>query len=422
MHETYYDLVNFATACIFQADNPTGSGLHFSARPISEIFIEEDAQGSIGTVFRRFKMTALQATEKWGDDAPDIVKKQIADNAHFAKSTYLHYVRRNDDRIPDNIDHTGMPWASNYISLDEKTTLTAGGYFENPYHVTRWSKDAGEVMGRGPGWNALPGGKMLNAMKKTIIKAAQKQVDPPLAVEDDSVIGQLRTAPASINVIRATTLNRDPIRPFGNDGKVEIGIEMLNQERVQTRSAYHHELLQLIQDPRMTATQVVELASTMTRLLSPILGRQRVELLEPIVKRAYRILARQKKFPPAPAALQGQRIQVEYVSPVARAQRRAEGDAVIDAATVITNLSNVMPAVLDTLNGDEVARIITESRGAPLRILNPKDEVEAIRTARAQKQQQEEQRQQLIEGLETGAKVAPHLAALQGQGGNAAAA
>src|SRR3546814_4077959 len=83
-----------------------------------------------------------------------------------------------------------------------------------PYMVPRWSKDAGEIYGRSPGWNALPDQKMLNEMSRTVLKAAQKAVDPPLMVADDGVLMPLRTHPGGINVVRAGALSNDPLRPL----------------------------------------------------------------------------------------------------------------------------------------------------------------------------------------------------------------
>ena len=52
---------------------------------------------------------------------------------------------------------------------------------------------------------ALPDVKMLNEMSKTTIKAAQKQVDPPLLVPDDGFILPVRTVPGGLNFYRAGT-------------------------------------------------------------------------------------------------------------------------------------------------------------------------------------------------------------------------
>lgn len=57
--------------------------------------------------------------------------------------------------------------------------ISESGFQEFPYIVPRFLKATGETMGRSPAMTALPDVKMLNLMSKTIIQAAQKQIDPP---------------------------------------------------------------------------------------------------------------------------------------------------------------------------------------------------------------------------------------------------
>ena len=104
-----------------------------------------------------------------------------------------------------------MPIASVYVLCKDEIILEESGYEEMPVLAPRWSKASGEVYGRGPGMATLPDVKMLQQMSKTIIKAAQKVVDPPLQLEDDSVILPVRTIPGGLNYRRAGS---EPITPL----------------------------------------------------------------------------------------------------------------------------------------------------------------------------------------------------------------
>ena len=53
--------------------------------------------------------------------------------------------------------------------------------------------------------------KMLNKMSEVTIRAAQKQVDPPLLVPDDGFMLPIRTVPGGLNFYRSGT--RDRIEP-----------------------------------------------------------------------------------------------------------------------------------------------------------------------------------------------------------------
>ena len=65
IHELYYDLVVFGTAALYVEGND--EGLSFSSRHIAEIYISEDSNGKVDTVYRKFKMTARAMAQRFGE-------------------------------------------------------------------------------------------------------------------------------------------------------------------------------------------------------------------------------------------------------------------------------------------------------------------------------------------------------------------
>lgn len=410
IHEVYLDEVAFGTAALYIGDRP-GQGLLFSARPLGEIAIAENAEGRVDTVFRRFRFTARQADETWGAAAGPAVRAALAAGRPEQNFSFLHCVTPRRAGIPRSSPGSAaglaagpaarLPIASYYLALDDGPLAGVGngatggtgmgrgarliaesGYHEMPYMVPRWSKDAGEVYGRAPGWNALADQKMLNEMSKTVLKAAQKAVDPPLLVADDGVVMPLRVGPGGVNVVRAGALAADPLRPLRNEARIELGLEMMEQRRTAIRNAFHHGVLQLFQDPRMTATQVLQLVTEMQRLMGPMLGRQQAELLEPMIERVFGILLRAGALPPPPAALAGTAIRIDYVSPIARAQQSGEAQAMLRTLEAAQAFAALDPQVADNLDGDAGLRAIAEATGAPGRLLRSEADVAALRLAR----------------------------------------
>jgi hypothetical protein len=410
MDEVYQELVWFGTGVMFVEDKP-GFGIQFSARPLAECYLAENSSGRVDTVIRKFKLTHRQASQIWGKDAPERVKKAVAQGKLDDSGEYIHAV------VPAgefNEKDQSKPWSSFISSLDEQDKfIVEGGFMSMPYLTPRWSTDPGEIYGRGPGITSLPDAKMLNQMSKTILKAAQKVVDPPLLVDDDGILAQLQTAPGSQNVQRSTSLRPDSVRPLLTNANIPIGVELIQQRQQQVRSAYHWELLQLIQDPRMTATQVIALSRNIQRLLSPLLGRMQVEFLEPMIDRVFDILQRDtaNPLPPPPQVLQGgEKIKVEYVSPVARAQKANDADAIMRVVASAGEMAQINPDVLHNVDLDESIRFLADFAGAPRPVIRPRAEVVELRREMAAQQQEAEQRQQLKEVVETTAAAAPALA------------
>lgn len=405
-HEFYLDLGTFATAGMFVGDAP-GRGVLFSTRALGELYIAENAAGRVDTVFRKFKMTARQAKQEFGEAGPKI-EAAIAADKQEEPFEFVHAVYPREEYDGSKRDSKNMPFASCYVSLADKKIVSEGGFHEMPYLVARWSKDAGETYGRGPGWNALADTNMLNAMSKTVIKAAQKVVDPPLLVADDGVVLPVRTVPGGLNFGRMDA--RGPfIQPLQTNARLDIGLEMMEQRRQAIRSAFYADVLQVMRDPRMTAAQVYQIANELMRTMGPVLGRLQSEFLGPMIDRVFAIMWRQGQIPDPPLQAQGHPVRVEYISPMAKAQKASVAQAVLRTYEPAIQLAAIDPSVMDNLDNDEAIHILAEANGAPMKMLRDKKARDRIREDRAEKQQAMEN-MQVASGIAEGAsKVLPAI-------------
>ena len=118
---------------------------------------------------------------------------------------------------------------------------------------------------------ALADIKMLNKMSEVTIRAAQKQVDPPLLVPDDGFMLPVRTIPGGLNFYRSGT--RDRIEPLNIGANNPLGLNMEEQRRQAIRAAFYVDQLILEPGPQMTATEVVQRTEEKMRLLGPLTGR-----------------------------------------------------------------------------------------------------------------------------------------------------
>jgi hypothetical protein len=385
MHELYLDLGCFGTAALFIEEDDAAL-LRFSCRPLSEIYVGQDAQGRIDTVFRRFSFTARQALLRWGDAAIGPRLAQLAERDPDAESEILHAVLPRERRDPRRLEAEAMPFASVYLDIASRHVIAEGGFREMPFAVPRWSKAAGEAFGRAPAMTALPDIKMLNEMCRTTLRAAQKAVDPPLLIADDGVVLPLRTQPASLNFARFLADGSDPVRPLATNANIGLGLQMEEMRRAAIRSAFYADQLQLAGGPQMTATEVLQRTEEKLRLLGPILGRLQSELLRPLIDRAFAIALRAGALAKPPAALAGQALQVVYVSPIARAQRQTEAQGLLKLLEFSGPLAAVAPDVADNIDGDAALRHLWELFSAPQSVLRAPRKVAERRAQRQQAQ------------------------------------
>ena len=401
IHELYMDLTAFGTACLFLEDSD--GELRFSSRHVAEIFISENHQGKIDMVCRKFNMSARAAVQQWGVQAGSKILNE-AKTDPYKDVTILHSVYPRDNYDTKKKDKLNKPFGSCYIDPDGQHLIAEGGFDEFPFMVPRFLKSSNEVYGRSPSMTALPDIKMLNEMAKTTIKAAQKQVDPPLLVPDDGFVLPVRTVPGGLNYYRAGT--RDRIEPLNIGANNPIGLNMEEQKRRAIREAFFVDQLLLGQGPQMTATEVVQRNEEKMRLLGPVLGRLTSELLRPLINRAFSILLRNEQLPPMPEYLEGVDIEIEYVSPLAKAQRTSDLSGILRALEIAVPLQQQVP-VFDYINSDKLIKYIFDILGVPGTLLNDDVSVAQKREQDAMAQQQQLQQQQLAQAAESAGKAAP---------------
>ena len=296
-----------------------------------------------------------------------------------------------------------MPFASMYICMETKMVMQESGFQEFPYVVPRFLKATGEVMGRSPAMVALPDVKMLNLMSKTIIQAAQKLIDPPLLVPDDGFLLPVRTQPGGLNFFRSGT--RDTITPLNTGANIPIGLNMEEQRRTAIRSAFYVDQLLTGGSPNMTATEVVQRQEERMRVIGPVLGRLMNEMLRPMIDRVFALMLRADMLAPPPEILQGLDVDVEYVSPLARAQKSSSLNSTMKALEILLPLAQALP-VADHINADGLVNHIMDSLGVPKKVVKPQSEVDAGREEQAAQQQAMMERQEASQDVQDVAQIA----------------
>jgi hypothetical protein len=405
--ELYHDLITFGTAAMFiEEDND--DIIKFSTRHINEVFIAENDKGRIDTIYRKFKISARAAIQKFGKTVSSDVQTK-AKKDPYEEIEILHAVYPRADFNPNKKDKANMPFESVYIEFKNGNELSVSGFREFPFVVPRYLKASNEIYGRSPAMTALPDVKMLNEMSKTTIKAAQKQVDPPLLVPDDGFLLPVRTVPGGLNFYRSGT--RDRIEPLNIGANNPLGLNMEQQRRDSIRAVFYVNQLMMQQGPQMTATEVIQRNEEKMRLLGPVLGRLQSELLKPLIDRVFAILLRNNMLPQAPEFLSGRDIEIEYVSPLAKAQKSTELQSIIRTVEILGSLANVAP-VFDYINFDNLVKHLADIVGVPQKILKSQSQVNAERQQAQAQQQEMQQMQQLQQVAKAGGDVAPLAKAL----------
>ena len=134
--------------------------------------------------------------------------------------------------------------------------------------------------------NVLPDIKMLNEMSKTVMRAAHMVTAPPIMLSDDGALQQFNLRPNALNFGAVDDQGRPRAIPFQSGGRVDIGLDMMNQRREIINDAFFVTLFRiLVEEPQITATEAMLRAQEKGQLLAPTMGRMQTELLGPCVER-----------------------------------------------------------------------------------------------------------------------------------------
>ena len=384
VHELYLDIGSYGTAVFYVEDRP-GKPIQFRSFHLADCYIAENHEGVVDTLYRKYKHTARQLMQLYEPVLPEKFK-EIATKQPFQEFTCVHAVEPRADLDYGKKDKDNMPFKSCYVLVEEQIMLKEGGFNEFPYMVPRWSKTAGEVYGRSPAMVCMPDIKMVNEMMKTTIRAAQKATDPPLMVPDDGFMMPLRTIPGGLNYYRSGT--PDKVEPLIGGERPDVGLDFIESRREHISKSFHVDWLQMRDGPQMTATEVLQRQEEKMRLMGPMVGRLQSEFLGPMLDRVFALMLRRNELPEAPPELEGVKLNVDYISPVARAQK---SQAVFNFTRFLEQmvpLANVKPEIFDNIDADGTFRWAHGTLDAPTETLVDPEQVQQSREQRAQEQQQ----------------------------------
>jgi|TARA_X000001388_G_scaffold18491_1_gene11820 hypothetical protein len=401
--EAYHDLICFGTACLMVEEDEDDI-IRFSSRHIKEFYVQENKKGLVDTIYRRFKMPVQAAIDKFGFENFSRSTQNLFKKEPFEEIELVHVVRPRTIYNERKEDKKNMPFQSIYFEYGEGHIINIGGFREMPYVVPRYLKASTEIYGRSPAMNALPDVKVLNKMVETALKAAAKQVDPPLLVPDDSMLSPIRMSAGSLNYYRSGS--RDRIEPLNIGQNTSVTLNQENQRREAIAKMFHIDQLMVTANRTMTATEVLQRNEEKMRILGPVLGRLQSELLQPMILRVFNIMLRNKLFQPAPEILANQEVDIEYVSPMALAQKGQELQSLMRGLELFGQIGQIAP-VQDYIDENGLIKQVIRITGLPARMIKSDKEVKKLREERQSAQQQQMQMMQQMQEAKIAKDAAP---------------
>ena len=384
IYEFFLSLVRFGTGIFYIEENPEHpKSCYFKNIDLKECYFADNDFGLVDGICRNFKVTYAQAAQLWPKEAYFV--KQ-ADIEPLDKKEILHVCRRYQAKKGKQ----GKGYESVYISMEKRKLLNEFTLDYFPFMVTRWTKEAGASYGISPASIVMPDIKMLNEIRQGMIRSAQKNIEPPLAVPKEGFLLPLHTTPGSVNFYRNGI--QDKIQPllFGTEVNLPVFDERENCHNTILK-AFHTDLFHMPKiDKEMTASEAMIRNEEQMRAFGAIIGRIETECLSPLINNIYRILVKYQKIPPIIVNEQAfiPDIAIEYVSPLAKAQKASlySGVEQVIAFLQRSGIQNIYPEIYDNLDWDSVLKLFFELKNVPEVILRDQKAIDSIRAQRQQMQ------------------------------------
>lgn len=413
MPEYFQDGGSVGTATLYSEEDMGEGKIVCTICHPGEIWVAENKYGMVDTVIRKVIMTARQAVQRFGDkgDLSDRLKLDAKDTTRCDNEyVFYHYVSPREDikMIQDaggkwrpSAEGDNKPIVSYYVQEDQKKMSSKSGYYSLPYQVWRWRKNSNEIYGRSPASDAIVDILTANQQSKTLMHAAHLATEPPLNIPSE-MKGKVRITPRGMNyyedegrIITAVQMGQ---------GGYPIGVDREDRTKKAIQKHFMTDFFTLLSRAAMdgrqlSVPQVMEMQGEKAVMLGTIVGRLNSECFDPFLDRVYQIESSAGRIPPPPdiLLLSGKRVQVEYMGPLAQAQRRLfKTQGIYQGIESLKPVAEVRPDIWDKIDFDIVATEILEATGMPSKAIKDQNIVDAERNQREQKMMAQQQAESML--------------------------
>lgn len=367
--------------------------LHFSTWPLNHLYCQETLnEGYIDTVYRSFNFTAQEAVLEFGlENLPQQLKEAYRSNEHDSKKFQFTVCIR--PRIKGGKQSTGttkknLPWESLWVHSCG-TIVRESGFHEMPVIVPRWLKIPDTDYARSPVFDALPDIKTLNKVKEQMLLNMEMHITGMFKVKDDGVINPNNVKFGARRVIPVGDM--DNLQPLRSGGDIDFAVSQIQSLQGSVRKMLLADQLGPTEKAIQTATEVTTRNNQVMQILGPIFAGLQSEFLTHLIARCFGLAIRAGLLPQIPESIsQGDgNFEIEYRSPLARAQKKQELVAIDEVTTRVTKLSLELqkPELLDKINFEAIVDKYGDLLGIDPALLNDENEVKKKRLIKQKEQQ-----------------------------------
>ena len=404
-HLMLKDLILFGTGCMSHESDPN-TVARFYTEPVGSYMLGQDGRYRVNTVVREKELTCEQIMGRWGNKASTGVRHAYDRGDYDKAFEVTHYVGPNPDYEPGNPMALKKRWLSLYFepgNLQNEGFLSEGGFEVFPFYVPRWEVTGNDTYATAcPGMEALGDIRSLQTQERVKARAVAKMADPPLHGPPSLRNVPVNALPGGTTIYDTTgSAQGKGLQPvYMVDPKVgELNLDIARtEERID--KAFFVELFRAISSmegvqPR-NQLELTQRNQEALLQLGPALQRLHQDFFEHLIDRTFNQQIEAGMLPPPPPELEGQELEVHFVSALAMAQQAVSTGNIERLSGFAAGLAGSgFPDAVDKFDADQAVDLMAELIGAPPELVRSDDDVAEMRKQRAEAQ--EEERQAMIQ-------------------------
>jgi hypothetical protein len=366
--------------------------IHHYPLTCGEYAIATNDLGEVDTLYRGFEMTVYQMVRQFGLERCSSQVQNLYNRGSLdVWVPVVHSIEPNEARDPSSLDPRRMAWRSCYIELGapEGVYLRESGFKRFRALVSRWATSGGDIYGNSPGMVALGDTKQLQQEQLRKSQAIDFMTKPPLQAPSSMKNREVDLFPGGISFVDGAGPNTGIRSLFDVGLNLDHLLGDIQDVRERINRAFYADLFLMLAnntDSRMTATEVAERHEEKLTMLGPTVERLHNEELQPLIELTFADIVEAGILPPPPEELNGQDLQVEFVSMLAQAQRAVATNAVDRFVGNLGAIAQFKPGVLDKFDEDQWAEQYADMLGVDPTLIVADDKVALVRQQRAQQQ------------------------------------
>jgi hypothetical protein len=392
IQEGFTDLGAFGYGALYSEWSATDGAVLFQARFPGEIYMVEDQYGRVRGAVRCYKITLTQFIEQYGvERLPESVKQQVAQGkvAHGKMFEMVHAVLPRQHPVMAKFK-VAPRFAFGSVRVCKETgpePLAVGGYTSLPFHIARWGRRTGEVYPGSPGITALPSTRRANAISVDLTRIINYWAEPAIQAPDDEFLAPYDLSPRAMNYYRPGTSDRIEAIT-GVAGDINAAISLLDQTKAAIQRAFFVDAFLTTADSNgqnVKATFIAQRRDERFRQLASMLSRVEREFLGGVISRTFDLCVENGLIPQAPTEAG---FDIEYLSPIVRAQRSETLDGLYQQVELAAIAAQSDPSAMQVFNWDNIMQdTARDIYSLPAAWYRSPEELAAIRQQQAEAQQ-----------------------------------